>query len=124
VQRRVICQGGSGDGHRSWPESPSDGGGDPVARELEGQRGERVRGRAGSVDPDPSRAAKPSPGGLAGPVGQVGRLGQQARWARWLAGQVGQMGFCQLIQIQKHSNLNSTTNSFMNSKQIQRFKYL
>jgi hypothetical protein len=62
-----FAQGGGGEGHRSWPESTSVGGGDPVARELGGQRGRRVRGWAGSVV-----RPRPEPGCLS-----------QARWASW-----------------------------------------
>jgi hypothetical protein len=34
-----FAQEGDGDAHRRQPESASDGGGDPVASELEGERG-------------------------------------------------------------------------------------
>jgi hypothetical protein len=40
-----------------------------------------------------------------------------------LAGQVGRIGLCQLNLIQISSS-NSNANSFMNSNQIQKFKYL
>jgi hypothetical protein len=52
-----------------------------IARGSTGAREESERGWAGSVtDPDPSRAAKPSPSGLVGPDGQVGRKG----FANWV----------------------------------------
>jgi hypothetical protein len=106
-----FAQGGIGEGHRSWPELSSDDGGDTVARGLGGQRGGRVRGWAGSVV-----RPRPEPGYLS-----------RARWAGWAsrpdgpAGQVGRIGLCQLNLI-RISRLNSNTNSFMKSNQIQKFR--
>jgi hypothetical protein len=47
--RRGECfaQGGDGGVHRSWPERPGGGGGEPESPEREGRGGE-VRGRGGS----------------------------------------------------------------------------
>jgi hypothetical protein len=52
-----FAQGGTGEDHRSWPESSSDDGGNPVARGATGVR-ERRRpglGWVGLTDPDPSQ---------------------------------------------------------------------
>jgi hypothetical protein len=61
-------------------------------------------GWVGLTDPNPSRAAKPSPSGLVG-----------------LDGQMGRKGFCQL-GLNQISNLNLNANSFLSSNQIQKFK--
>jgi hypothetical protein len=86
------------------------------SRSPEGRRASERRaseGWAGSVWPTQTRAGWLS----------------QAGWAEWAnrpvgsTGQLGQAGLCQLNLIQI-SNLNSNANSFVNSNQIQKFKYL
>jgi hypothetical protein len=62
------------------------------------------------------------PAGLASQVGLVGWL---ASWARRLTGQVGRMDlFFYQFDLIQYYNLNSNTNSFLNSNQIPNLKYL
>jgi hypothetical protein len=87
-----------------------------VMQITRGAMNERERGDwgwAGSVWPTQTRT---------GWLSQAGWAGQASRPVA-LAGQVGRFGFCQLDLIQI-SNLKSNANFFMNSNQIQRFKYL
>jgi hypothetical protein len=70
-----LAQGGGSSGHRSWPEKPGDGGGDPGHQRDRGEREESEWGWAGSVD-----RPRPEPGQLS--RARVGRLGQLANWAK------------------------------------------
>jgi hypothetical protein len=60
VEGRIVCPSVGGGGHRSWPGSASDGGGDIVrtrgsGEEERGESEERV-GWVGLTDPDPSHS--------------------------------------------------------------------